>query len=166
MLQKSILQKINFLLVAFLFAAGQFSFAPPSVSAKATAKKSIVSNKSSHREFEEYEAVVKIDCADCLDLIAEKYNVYLSPLGGEENENFYLAKSLSLKSAKKLVKVLEKDRQIELVQPNFKYKPLTRAARDTYYSKEWWLFDSGSSPGGISAALAWDLESKNSVKWP
>src|SRR4030042_6635220 len=164
MLQKSILQKINFLLVAFLFAAGQFSFAPPSVSAKATAKKGIFSNKSSHWEFKEYEAVVKIDCVNCLDSIEKKYNVRLSPLGSEGNENFYLAQSISRKSTKKLVKVLEKDRQIELVQPNFKYKPLTRAARDTYYSKEWWLFDSGSSPGGISAALAWDLESKKQRK--
>lgn len=153
-------KKFSLLLVIFFLVAGQFSFSPAGVSAKAIAKKSIVPENNSHWQFEEYEAVVKIDCADCLNSIAEKYNVSLSPLGGEGNENFYLAQSLSKKSAKKLVKELEKDRRIELVQPNFKYKPLARVANDAYYSEEWWLFDSAANAGGVSAVSAWDLEAK------
>ncbi|MDD5489250.1 MAG: S8 family serine peptidase, partial [Candidatus Moranbacteria bacterium] len=51
--------------------------------------------------------------------------------------------------------------RIELVQPNFKYKPLTRSANDAYFSDEWWLFDPAASAGGVSADAAWDLESKN-----
>jgi thermitase len=165
-------KKIGFLLIVFLFVAGpvridtqsvsgrQFSFAPASASAKTKAKKSVVPETGSGWEFEEYEVVVKIDCSGCLGSIAKKYNVCLSPLGGEENENFYLAKSLSRKSVRKLVKELEKNRNIGLVQPNFRYKPLARIAKDKYFSREWWLFDSAQSAGGVSAASAWDLESK------
>ncbi len=150
-----------FLFAAVLFFAGQVSFAPAYVSAIAMEKKSIVPEKNNHWNFAEYEAVVKIACAGCLDSIEEKYDVSLSPLGGEGNENFYLAESLSQKSTRKLVKSLEKDRDIELVQPNFRYKPLARVANDAYYSEEWWLFNSAENAGGVNTASAWDLESKN-----
>ncbi|MDD5489957.1 MAG: hypothetical protein PHP25_04745, partial [Candidatus Moranbacteria bacterium] len=113
-------------------------------------KKSVVPEKNSSWQFEENEVVVKIACADCLDSIAQIYNVSLSPLG-VGNENFYLARSLSGKTAKNLLKTLEKERRIELVQPNFKYKPLTRSANDAYFSDEWWLFDPAASAGGVSA---------------
>lgn len=156
MFKNSFLKKFGFLLIALFLTAGQFSFAL----AGTKAKKSVAIENNNHWRYEERQAVVKIDCNDCLGEIAEKYNIYLSPLGGEGQENFYLAKSLSRKSAKKLVKELEKEKSIELVQPNFRYRPLTRTANDSYFSKEWWLFDSAGSSGGVSATLAWDLESK------
>ncbi|MDI6778543.1 MAG: S8 family serine peptidase [Patescibacteria group bacterium] len=182
--KNNLLKQVVFFLIALPFAAGQFSLAPTGVSAKAIvyphakknllseesdnqnnfgvgAKKSIVPERNSDWEFEEYEAVVKIDCVSCLDSIAEKHGVSLSPLGDVENENFYLARSLTQKPARKLVKALEKDRDIELVQPNFKYKPLARLASDAYYSEQWWLFDSADNAGGVSAASAWDLETKS-----
>ncbi|OGI25966.1 MAG: hypothetical protein A3J76_00505 [Candidatus Moranbacteria bacterium RBG_13_45_13] len=172
MIGNNLLKKTGFFILAILIAAGQSFFV------WAKTKKSVAPENNSHWRYEERQAVIKVNCDDCLSEIAEKYDVYLSPLGGEGNENFYLAKSLSRKSAKKLVKDLEKDGNIELVQPNFKYKPLARLARldarlagtwakqariagDTYFSEEWWLFDVSSSPGGVSATSAWDLESKS-----
>ncbi len=154
--KNNFLKKTIFLFAAFLFAIGSFSF----VSAEKKVAKSVVPKKNANWNFEEREAVVKIDCADCLGSIAEKYNVSLLPLGSEENENFYLARSFSGKSTSKLIRTLEKDKRFELVQPNFRYKPLGRVTNDAYYSKEWWLFDSVVNAGGVSAVLAWDLESK------
>ena len=152
-------EKTSLLLLILLFAVGQFYFVP--VKAKTNVKKSVVPETSSGWEFKEHEVVVKIDCSNCLGSIAKKYDVYLSPLGGGENEYFYLAKSLSKKTARKLVKEFEKDSNIELVQPNFKYKPLAMVSKDAYFSREWWLFDSTQSAGGVSATSAWDLESKS-----
>ena len=117
MSKNNFLEKIGLLVSVLLIATGQFSFA----SAR-TEKKAIVPENTNHWRYEEYEAVIKLNCSNCLDSIAEKHNLYLSPLGGEENENFYLAKSLLRESAKKLIKELGKDRDIELVQPNFKYR--------------------------------------------
>ncbi len=153
------------MLVVFFFAVGNLSLA----SAEKKVSKSVVPTENSAWNFEENEVVVKIDCADCLDFISQKYSVSLSPLGGDENENFYLAKSLSGKSARKLVKALEKDPRVRLIQPNFRYRPLTRVPNDTYLSREWWLFDpsaSASSPefskaGGANIISAWENENKN-----
>jgi thermitase len=147
------LKQIYLYIFLLLFALGQFSLAPNETSAKPKVEK-MGSN------LEKYEAVVKISCSDCQNNLASKYNISLSPLGGEGNENFYLARSLSKKSAKTLVRALEKDPNIEMSQPNFKYKPLARTASDAYFPEEWWLFDSSQSTGGVSASSAWDLELK------
>lgn len=157
MQKNNFFKKIIFLLVTFIFLTGSFSF----VLAKKKVAKSVVPKKNSGWNFEEYEVVVKISCLSCLNAMAEKYRVSFFPLGSEENENFYLARSLSRKSAKKLVKILEKDHCIELVQPNFRYKPLGRVSKDAYYSKQWWLFDPAVNVGGTNAVSAWDLETKS-----
>jgi hypothetical protein len=154
---------------ALLFSSGFFLSSPPTkanFSAREKVRKSVVPEQNSDWNFEEHEAVVKIACADdCLDVISSKFGISLSPLGGEGNENFYLAKSLTQKSARNLVKALAKDPRIELVQPNFKYNSLARTANDTYFSEEWWLFDPlESSAGGADATSAWDLETKNQRK--
>jgi len=158
--RKNFSRKIIFLLIVFSIAAGNIFLAAENVSAKNISKKSLVPEKNSRWNFEENEAVVKIDCADCLDAISKKHKVSFSPLVGVGNKNFYLARSLKKKSAQKLIKALEKDSRVELAQPNFKYKPLARVANDAYFSREWWLFDTAENAGGVSATSAWDLEAK------
>ncbi len=157
---KIISKKTGILFFVLLFAFGQFSFFSANTVAKSKAKKSSASESSGGADFEKYEAVVKITCSECLDSLSKEYGISLSSIGGAENAGSFLARSLTKKSAKKLAKALKKDPRVELVQPNYKYKPLARTPRDAYYSREWWLFDAGNSLGGVSASSAWDFESK------
>jgi subtilisin family serine protease len=163
MLSKSLFVKRKIILLfivifsfGFFFVVGNFSFA----FAERKSAKSVIPKDNKRWNFEENEVIVKIGCRDCLNALSQSYNISLSPLGGEENENLYLARSLSGKSTSKLIRSLEKDDRLELVQPNFRYKPLGRVANDAYYSEEWWLFDPAVSAGGVNASSAWDLETK------
>jgi subtilisin family serine protease len=144
------LKIISLLIVFFIIASGQFYFTPKSAEAK-----------KNRQKFEERETVAKLNCADCLNSISEKYKVSLSPLKGEENNNLFLVRSLNGKSTENLVKVLKKDGRVDLVQPNFKYEPLARISNDALYSEEWWLFDQEAAGGGVSASSLWNLESKS-----
>lgn len=160
MSRSNLFRKISLLSATLLFA-GYFLSAPADVFARKISQKSVVPDRNSDWIFEDSEAVVKIGCSACLDSIAAKHGISLSPLGGTGNNNFHLARSLTGKSARKLIKALQKDRDIELVQPNFRYKPLGLVANDAYFPEQWWLFDSAASAGGVSASSAWDLELKS-----
>lgn len=159
MVKNKFAEKIGLLFLVFLLFAGQFFSAP--AKAGTARKQTIVPDENTSWNFEEGEAVAKINCADCLASISQKYDVSLSLLGEEGNENFYLAKSLTGKSARKLVKTLEKDRQIELVQPNFRYQPLSHTPNDKFFRDQWPLFDTSAADGGVSAPSAWGAETKS-----
>ena len=146
------------ILITLLFPVlGDFNFA-----SIAQAKNSTSNN------YIESEVVAKISPDANADALAAKYNLTIELLKTSSDGNLYILKSrdaINRVSTEKIIQTLEKDPAILSVQPNFKYKLLSRVPNDQYFSKEWPLADTTSTAGGVSAPSAWDLETatKNKV---
>jgi len=106
------------------------------------------------------QAIIKLKSESEIQAIAKKENLIIFPLSPSAEENrLFLVKSLDQEPTSKIIRELRENPAVERVQLNYRYKPLF-AANDSYYSRQWWLFDTGSVTGGISASLAWNLEAK------
>ena len=163
MKQKNITAYFFFIAIsmfALLLPAGMIFNLPL---ADAAIKKSIDNN------YIESEVVAKIAPDADAGTIAVKYNLDISLLKSSPDGNLYILTSrdaINRVSTKKIIKLLQKDPQIISVQPNFRYKALARVPNDPLFSSEWPLAEATSTPGGVSAPSAWDLEIKNKNQIP
>ncbi|MCX6767085.1 MAG: S8 family serine peptidase [Candidatus Moranbacteria bacterium] len=138
--------------LTLVFPMGNFFYSPQS---NAAAKNNIEKN------YIESEVVAKMAPEADADALAAKYSLTVELLKTSLDGNLYILKSKNNLSTKKIIAVLEKDPAIISVQPNFKYKLLSRIPNDQYFSQEWPLADTTSTAGGVSAPSAWDLETKS-----
>ncbi|HLM83624.1 MAG TPA: S8 family serine peptidase [Candidatus Bathyarchaeia archaeon] len=148
------------LILTLLFSTGVF-LNSSAVIASAT--------KQSHQDeknYIEHEVVAKISSDAEANLIAAKYNLEVELLKSAADGNLYILTSPDGFTTKKLASLLKKNPNILSVQPNFKYKQLSRLPNDKYFPREWPLADTASTPGGVSAPSAWDLETKTKNKIP
>ena len=160
MKQKNItayLFSITIIVIALLLPAGKFF---NSTSADAAAKRTAEAN------YIESEVVAKISPDADVATIAQKYNLNMALLKSSPDGNLYILTSKNNLSTKKMIAALEKNTAVISVQPNFKYKALTRVPNDKYFSQEWPLAETANTAGGVSAPSAWDLETKNKNKIP
>lgn len=141
------------ILLALLFSTGAFLNLP---AAKAATNKNYI----------EHEVVAKMATDANADTIAAKYNLIVELLKTSLDGNLYILKSTRGIKTKKIISLLQKNSQIISIQPNFKYKMLTRETNDPTFSRQWPLAETTSFAGGISAPSAWDLETKNKNKIP
>jgi subtilisin family serine protease len=121
---------------------------------------------NTEKNYIEHEAVVKMAPEVDADALAGKYNLTVELLKSSSDGNLYILKSTGGFTTKKLISLLQKDSRIISVQPNFKYKLLSRSPNDPQFPREWPLADTSSIAGGVSAPSAWDLETKNKNKIP
>jgi len=129
-------------------------------------KVNAMAKKSAEKNYIESEAVAKIAPEADIDGLAGKYNLTASLLKTKSDGNLYVLKSGKNISTEKIIKLLENDPAIISVQPNFRYRPLSRAASDRYFPRQWTLTDTSENGGGTGANAAWDLETKNQTGVP
>jgi subtilisin family serine protease len=121
-------------------------------------------NAATEKNYIDHEVVAKISPDADADALALKYNLAVELLKTSTDGNLYVLKNNRGLSTKKIIAALEKDPAIISVQPNFKYKLLSRVPNDPNFSKEWPLADTTSTAGGVSAPSAWNLETANKNK--
>jgi subtilisin family serine protease len=148
---------ISIILVLF-FSMGAFLNSPVVIAS--------VAKQSRDFNYIDHEVVANIAPDANADAIAGKYNLTVELLKSSPEGSLYILKSPNGFTTKKLISLLQKDSRIISVQPNFKYKPLSRATNDPYFPREWALADTTSFAGGVSAPSAWDLETATKNKVP
>jgi subtilisin family serine protease len=125
-----------------------------------------IASAATSKNYIEHEVVAEISPDAAADAIATKYNLTIELLKTKADGNLYILKSASGFTTKKLISLLQKNRAVISVQPNFKYQLLSRQANDPNFSREWPLAETSLVAGGVSAPSAWDLETKNKNKIP
>ncbi len=150
-------KKISQKFLACLFLIGLIFFGSANRSSIASASPE---KKTAANNYIEGEVIAEIQPdTDISQIIAGK-NISASPIENGSGQNFYLLRSLDEKSTKKIIKAFQKNTAIISLQPNFKYKTLARVSNDVYRPRQWPLFDTTETPGGVSAFSAWDTESQ------
>ncbi|MDP1846055.1 MAG: S8 family serine peptidase [Candidatus Moranbacteria bacterium] len=118
-------------------------------------------SKAASKNYVESEVIAEIQLDAEIEKIIEGKNLSFLPIENGNGQKLFLLKSLNGRSTKKIIKSLQKNPDILSLQPNFKYKTLARVANDTHRLKQWFLFDTTETSGGVNAFSAWDIENKN-----
>jgi hypothetical protein len=125
---------------------------------------SLQAEAAASKNYIEGEVVVKIAPGADIGALVEEYGLAIELVKSGPDGDLYILKSRKRFSTKKITQLLKRDSRFLSVQPNFKYKILTRQPNDKYFSAQWPFFDTATVTGGVSAPSAWDAEVKKQTK--